>query len=63
MTELKQNKKPVKFDFKNLTKEQKEKGIGYSFVGLVVIGFFVYGISNYTSDEETTVDEFTTPQS
>ena len=24
MTEVKQNKKPVKFDFKNLTKEQKE---------------------------------------
>ena len=63
MQEQETNRKPKKFDFKNLTKEQKEKGIAYFFVGIVVCGFFAYGISNYDTKEDNSVDDFTNPQS
>lgn len=63
MQEQEISKKNRKFDFKNLTREQKEKGVAFIFVGLVVSGFFIYGISNYGSEEDGAVDDFTNPTS
>lgn len=58
-----QNKKKGKFDFKNISVEDRNKYIAFSIFGIAICGIFTYGISNYTSDEESEeVVEFTNPE-
>lgn len=50
---MEQNKEKKKFDFKNLSDDDKKK---YGFIGagvLIFCGIIAYGISGYTSEEDT----------
>lgn len=56
-------KKKGKFDFKNISTEDRNKYVAYGVFGLAVCGIMIYGISNYTSDEKTEeVVEFSNPE-
>lgn len=57
------NKKKGKFDFKNISTEDRNKYFAYGVFGIAICGIMIYGISNYTSDEKTEeVVEFSNPE-
>lgn len=57
------NNKKGKFDFKNISTEDRNKYFAYGVFGIVICGLMIYGISNYTSDEKTEeVAEFSNPE-
>lgn len=54
-------KKPI-IDFKNLSKEDKNKYGAFGVFGIVLCGILYYGISNYTQDDsKNEVTEFSNP--
>lgn len=57
-----QKKKKPLIDFKNLSKEDKNKYGAFGIFGIVLCGILYYGISNYTQDDsKNEVTEFSNP--
>lgn len=57
------NKKKAKFEFKNISKEDRNKYFAFGVFGIAICGLLIYGISNYTSDEKNEeVVDFTSPE-